>query len=339
MTTTARPSGRTLVTVAGALGASMGAFALAEKLRRHRVGPLTPALPGQRETIFTPQTGTVSFYGSSGGAGRPLLLVHSINAAGSAYEMRPLYLHYCESRPVYALDLPGFGFSERSRRRYTPRLMADAIHTVVSEIRARHGGAPVDAIAVSLSCSYLARASLARPDDYASLGLISPTGFDGRLSGEGPPDGHRGRDVVRELLDQPLVGPALFGALASRVSIRFFLEKTFGATKIDEGLLNYAYVTAHQPGAEHAPYCFIAGHLFPTDATLLYERLRLPVWMLHGQRGDFVDYRLAPRFAERRNWRIDTLPTGALPQFERLRAVTEFYDGFLASIRPTDRPQ
>lgn len=324
----ATPSGRTAL----ALAASVGALAVAHRLTRRDSPDLPAALPGTRETVANPQIGTVSFYGSPEGTGRPLLLIHSINAAASAYEGRPLYLHYRETRPVYALDLPGFGFSERSRRRYTPRLMADAIHAVVSEIRARHRG-PVDALATSLSCSYLARACLSRPDDYASLGFISPTGFDGRLSGEGPPDGHRGRDTVREILDRPFIGPALFGALASKVSIRFFLEKTFGATKIDEGLLDYCYRTAHQPGAEHAPYCFIAGHLFPTDSTLLYDRLRLPVWMVHGQRGDFVDYRLAPRFADRPNWRIDSLPTGALPHFERLRAVTDGYDSFLGAIR------
>lgn len=328
MRSSARPSARTL-----ALLASLGTYTLVRALLRDRHVPLPAALPGTRETISHPRIGTVSFYGSPEGRGRPLLLIHSINAAGSAYETRPLYLHYREDRPVYALDLPGFGFSERSRRRYTPRLMADAIHAVTAEIRARHDGEEIDAVAISLSCAYLAKACLARPADYATVGLISPTGFDGRLSGEGPPDGHRGREILRETLDRPVIGPSLFAGLASRVSIRFFLEKTFGATKIDEGLLDYAYATTHQPGAEHAPYCFIAGHLFPTDSTLLYDRLRLPVWMLHGQRGDFVDYRLAPRFADRPNWRIDTLPTGALPQFERLHAVTDCYESFLASIR------
>ena len=39
---------------------------------------------------------------------RPLLLLHSINASASAYEVKPLFEHYRQQRPVYAPDLPGF---------------------------------------------------------------------------------------------------------------------------------------------------------------------------------------------------------------------------------------
>ena len=293
---------------------------------------LPPALPGRHERLDTERAGELSLYGSNDAEGVPLLLIHSINAAANAYEIRPLYLHYRQSRPVYALDLPGFGFSERSRRRYTPRLMVEAINAAVAEIRSRHRGGAIDAMALSLSSAYLARAATERPDDYRSLGLISPTGFDARLSGEGPPDGHRGRDTLRNLLDRPPFGRPLFDALASRPSMRFFLQKTFGSKDIDEGLFAYDYASAHQPGAEHAPYCFIAGHLFPTDTTRLYEELRLPVWMVHGRRGDFVDYRLAPRVAGRPNWRVLSLPTGAFPHFERVDDVTADYDAFLENL-------
>jgi pimeloyl-ACP methyl ester carboxylesterase len=297
---------------------------------RHMVLP--PALPGRHERLPTRRAGPVSLYSTAEADGTPLLLIHSINAAANAYEVRPLYLRYRSVRPVYALDLPGFGFSERSRRRYTPRLMVEAIHAVTAEIRRRHPAHAIDALALSLSAAYLARASLERSPDYRSLALISPVGFDARLAGDGPPDGHRGRDGVRAALDRPPLGRPMFDALVSRPSMRFFLQKTFGGTEIDEGLLAYDYASAHQPGAEHAPFCFVAGHLFPTDTTRLYERLRLPVWMVHGERGDFVDYRYVPRVAGRPNWRIDRLPTGAFPHFERPDAVTNAYDAFLTDI-------
>lgn len=332
-----RPSRESRVSAVAAGIAALGSVAALLGWRERAVErqmELPPALPGRHRRLTTDRAGAVSLYDSTEAEGRPLLLIHSINAAANAYEVRPLYLRYRETRPVYALELPGFGFSERSRRLYTPRLMVEAIHAVAQEIRGRHGDVAIDAVALSLSASYLARAALERPADYRSLGLISPTGFDARLSGDGPPDGNRGRDRVRDLLDRPPFGPVLFGALVSRPSMRFFLRKTFGSKTIDEGLFAYDHASAHQPGAEHAPYCFISGHLFPTDATRLYADLRLPIWMVHGTRGDFVDYRLAPRVAGRPNWRVVVLDTGAFPHFERPEAVTAGYDEFLASLAP-----
>ncbi len=330
------------VTAAAALtlvGSAVGLVTWS-RLARNRHRPLPPALPGRHERLTTRRAGDLSLYGSTEADGVPLLLIHSINAAANAYEVRPLYLHFRNERPVYALELPGFGFSERSRRRYTPRLMVEAIHAAVEAIRRRHGGVAIDALALSLSASFLARASLERSDAYRSVGLVSPTGFGGQLSGEGPPDGHRGRDWLLDLLDRPPFGRPLFDALVTRPSMRFFLQKTFGSTEIDEDLLDYDYTAAHQPGAEHAPWCFISGHLFPTDTTRLYERLRLPVWLVHGVRGDFVDYRLLPRVADRANWRVETLPTGAFPHFEQPEAVTAAYAAFLGSLTrgPADRP-
>ena len=66
-----------------------------------------------------------------------------------------------QHRTVYAIDLPGYGTSERSDRLYTPRLMTDAILDLASYIRVQHGDKPIDAMAASLSCEFLARAAVA----------------------------------------------------------------------------------------------------------------------------------------------------------------------------------
>ena len=65
--------------------------------------------------------------------------------------------------------------------------MTDAVHLVVREIRRRHGGRPVDALAVSLSCEYLARAAVEDPASFRSLALVSPSGFAARSAGPGRP--------------------------------------------------------------------------------------------------------------------------------------------------------
>src|SRR5580658_9862203 len=84
--------------------------------------PLGPAFGPdvQPRTLDTTTGGRLSYYADDSALGRPLILIHGVHAAASAYEMRPLFRHYRGRRPVYALDLPGFGLSERGDRPYTP---------------------------------------------------------------------------------------------------------------------------------------------------------------------------------------------------------------------------
>jgi pimeloyl-ACP methyl ester carboxylesterase len=294
--------------------------------------PRFPKLPdpvsGTRIDLNS-SAGKIAVYSSAGDqAAVPLLLIHSINATPSAYEVKPLYDYYAGKRPVYALELPGFGHSDRSDRKYTIRMMTDAIHAAVDEIRRDHDG-PVDALALSLSAEFLARAALEQPGSFRSLALISPTGFE-RKARDAASGGNLGQAWLRSALDLPLWSRGFFNLLTSRKVIRFFLQKTWGSKLIDEGLWNYAYLTTHQPGARHAPYYFVGGYLFSKDALRLYESLTLPVWMAHGVRGDFTDYRHKDRIAGRANWTVEVFPSGAFPHFEMLGDVTRSYERFLA---------
>ncbi|MFN9195333.1 MAG: alpha/beta fold hydrolase, partial [Pseudomonadota bacterium] len=113
------------------------------------------------------------------GSGPPLVLVHSVNAAASAAEVRPLFEDGLATNTVYAPDLPGFGSSPREPREYTPRLMTDAVLAVVRAVRERHGPAPLPALAVSLGSEFLARAASEQPGWFERIALVSPTGLDG----------------------------------------------------------------------------------------------------------------------------------------------------------------
>ena len=276
--------------------------------------------------------GELATYAAGPAEGTPLLLVHSINAAASAYEVRPLFEHYARSRPVYALDLPGYGLSDRRDCIYTPRLMTDAIIAMIEAIRAKHGAFPIDVVALSLSSEFAARAAAEHPTLFRSLGLVAPTGFDSKREVEGLAGETYANAPVRDVVSFPAWGRTLFDALTSRVSMRFFLQKTFGAKTIDEGLLDYGWAAAHQAGGQHAPFSFLSGFMFSKDALTLYKSLAVPVWLVHGVRGDFVDYKRKSEVAERPNWTIKVFETGALPHFERLDEVTAAYDAFLAKV-------
>jgi pimeloyl-ACP methyl ester carboxylesterase len=296
----------------------------------HRLN-LPSAVTGERCEIHS-KAGRLSYYtAGQEQAAEPLLLIHSINAAASAYEVRPLYDYYRRGRRVYALDLPGFGFSERGDRDYTPRMMTDAIGAGIVEIQRIHGNRPLDALALSLGAEFLARAASENPTALRSVALISPTGFNRTMPDEAPPGSTRAMPTFRKILS--FGGRSFFDLLTTTASMRYFLNKTWGSKDIDEGLLAYDYFTTHQPDAQYAPFAFVSGYLFSKDIQSVYRSLELPVWMAHGVRGDFTDYSKAQSFASKPNWTVQEFSTGALPHFERLDEVTRSYDAFLIRVR------
>jgi pimeloyl-ACP methyl ester carboxylesterase len=147
-----------------------------------------PAVSGER---FYSEGGAGRVACYVAGSGPPLLLVHSVNAAASAAEVRPLHEHYRESHTVYSMDLPGFGASERSDRVYTPRLMTDALLQVLDAIAVRGQAGPVDALAVSTGCEFLARAAAEHPLRFRHISLVSPTGMRGGAPLRGPANSTR----------------------------------------------------------------------------------------------------------------------------------------------------
>jgi pimeloyl-ACP methyl ester carboxylesterase len=272
--------------------------------------------PLSGETIGFDAPGTGRLCAFVAGQGRPLLLVHSVNAAASVAEVRPLHEHFSATRTVFSLDLPGFGRSERSDRAYTPRLMTDALHAALAQIRSRCGEQPVDALAVSTGCEFLARAATEAPGQLRRIVLVSPTGLAGGRERRGAPGSSLGMPWLLGTLRGPGWGGALFRGLTRPSVVRYFLRRTWGAQDIDEGLWRDSVANARVAGAEYAPLHFLAGNLFSADILDVYERIPQPVWAAHGVRGDFTDYRRLAPLAAARGWRVTTYPTGALPYFE-----------------------
>lgn len=294
----------------------------------------TPTLPEAVEAErreFEGRAGAQSYYVA--GEGAPLLLFHSINAAGSVYEVKPIFEHYRALRRVYASDLPGFGFSDRSDRDYTVRLYTDAVHDLVDQVE---GDAPVDALALSLSAEFLARAASERPERFRSLSFVTPTGFTRSSDRLRAPEGTtREMRWLYNLFTVPLWRKGLYGQLVRPGVIRYFLKRTWGADHYDEGLAVYDDATTHQPGAENAPYAFLAGSLFSRDIRNVYERLELPVWLPHGTRGDFKDFTGADWAREKGNWTVQAFQSGALPHFEVPETFFASADAFLGQAAGT----
>ncbi|MDO8904633.1 alpha/beta fold hydrolase [Hydrogenophaga sp.] len=263
-----------------------------------------------------------------GGSRVPLLLVHSVNAAASAIEMAPLFEHYRVSRPVWALDLPGYGHSDRADRLYTPRLMTDAVLAVVQHMVERAGCSRVDVLGLSLGSEFVVRAQLESKGCIRRVALVSPTGFNARKPRRGPPGSTLMVPWLYRFFTKPFWGERLFRQLTRPGVIRYFLRRTFGRKEIDESLWRYAAATARQPGAHHAPICFLSAVLFSGDIQNVYEALKCPVWVSMATRGDFTRYQGRHTLDGRTNWQFHEIEGGAMPYFEDLKGFTDRLDPF-----------
>ena len=284
--------------------------------------PLPAAVDAQRHDLQTSAGGRVHYYADTSAGGRPLVLIHSINAAPSAMEMKPLFEHFRAGRPVYALDLPGFGHSERAKRRYSPELYAKVIGEFLAEVVRE----PADLIAYSLGCEFAAIAAADAPERVNSLALLSPTGFNTR----GLPTGAAAVRAHR-FLSIPGLSDGLYGLLTTRASIKYFYNQVFAGSTPPE-LIDYAYATTHQPGAKIAPLYFLSGQLFtPRACDSLYPRVTQPVLALYDKDPN-IDFQELPDFLGRQsNWRAERLtPTNGMPQWEKpaetIAAIERFWD-------------
>ena len=293
--------------------------------------PLPPALSALRRDIESP-AGQLSIYSAGpqaqANALPPLLLVHSINAAASAAELAPLFEHYRQHRSVYSLELPGFGFSDRSDRAYSPRLMTDALHAALRLIQSEQNGQAADVLAVSLSGEFAARAKCEAPQSIRRLALVSPTGFSGKKRRYGPAGGTLGLPWLYRLLTLKLWRQAIFNGLTRPGVIRYFLNRTWGSSSIDEALWKYCVLTARQAGAANAPFYFVSAFLFSADINQLYEQLEDSVWVSMATRGDFTDYRGRQTVEHKHNWQFHKIEGGALPYFEDLNGFAAKLDQF-----------
>ncbi len=315
-----------------ALLAAIGGWIGYSALRVNHRRTLSQAIDGERRTFISPTAGMISYYVDWSVQGRPLVLIHDINTAASAYEMHPIFEHYRGRRPVYVMDLPGFGFSDRSDRVYLPRLYKEAILDFLkTQVR---GGKSVDVVALSLGAEFAARAGHEQPGLIHSLALVSPTGFDAdhrdrrseraRRTGVG--------DLFYRLLSFRLWGQALYDLLVTPRSLRFFRKQNFHGP-VDRGLLDYDYATTHQPGARFAPLYFVSGKLFSRNiCEEIYEKLEMPVLVIYDQ-DPFTHFdKLSGVLGRHSHWHSARVaPTRGLPHFEKMpetaQALDEFWHG------------
>ena len=313
--------------LAGAALTAVGGWWVYSRFGINHDAELPSAIDAQRTNFTTRAAGRLSYYSNQNERGTPLVLIHSVNAAASAFEMKPLFEHYRNTRPVYALDLPGYGFSNRADRDYTPELFSSAIR----EFLETQVGEPADVVALSLSSEFVARVALEPPHLFRSLTMISPTGMNSKREAKASDKAGKegGNDTFYTVASQPLWARAFYDLIATPASIHYFLQKSF-VGKVPEDLAHYGYLTSHQPGAEYVPLRFISGKLFSQKIREnVYEQLNVPTLVLFDKDG-FVSFEKLPTLtaANPKVKAVRLEPSKGLPHFEMPTRTAQELNGF-----------
>lgn len=317
-----------LVTGSVALGALITSAVLEKSRRTALPWPeqLPPALDAEVREMEIME-GPCRYYVRPG-TGIPIVLLHSINATGSSFEMKPLFNLIAQKteRPVFALDWFGFGLSSRPPVRYTPGLYQRQLRRFLSE----HVEDQADVIAFSLACEYAATVASAFPVLVRKLVCISPTGV--------------GQDHNHSMWQKTLIGTAnsigafevFYSWLTRRESLKRFYEQQLFApdATVPDELVNYSYTTSHAQGSHYAPRWFLDGSLFMDEfARRIYTNLETPTLFIIPNRApktiqDF-DRAAEVQAANNRFINVEMIPTGLLPQWEAPDRTSELIENFL----------
>lgn len=258
-------------------GAGMAALAaINASIRRGASEPDDSALGGEAH-FFDWKYGRI-FYKTAGHdiSGPPLVFIHGIGAGLSSFIWRKNFEDLSRDFRVYAIDLMGFGSSDKpAAAPYSADLYVELVTDFIREVT----GYPANIVASSLGASYAIRVADEHPELIRSMVLNAPTGADKQNTRPGMAGA-----AFYGLLQSPVLGTSFYNVMASERSIRDYAVKHlfYDYRRATNRLVANLYATSHQPGAQHAIAAFLAGYL-NTDPRAAFSRLNQPVLLVWGK--------------------------------------------------------
>lgn len=308
---------------AAAGGAALGAAALYNVTASHRIATLENRLGGESDELRW-RGHRVAF--SRHGKGTPVLLLHGLYAGASSNEWRHTVDALAEHHQVFALDLLGFGRSDRPNLRYSPALYQAFLADVVERL----DRGPMAVVASALSAAYMVALAARDPRHVAALALIEPEGM-GAVRGSAS----TAQSAAQLLLEAPIVGTSIYNALTSDASMRRFLEESYANDRlVTDDLVESHVQNARQPGARHVVGALVGGRL-SVDIRNALRRVRHPMLLVWGDqaRQNPVQHAHAFRVLKpETEWAL--IPgAGDLPHDEQPARTNEVLLGFLDRVK------
>jgi pimeloyl-ACP methyl ester carboxylesterase len=263
-----------LVTTTLIVGGTLGTLALINQVTERMAGEIDTVLTGE-ERRYPWKYGDIFYEVKGAHDAKPLVLVHSLDLGASSYEWRKNVDALSTRFRVFALDLLGFGLSDRPLVDYDADMYTDLLSDFIKEVV----GTSAIVVAHGATSAYVIAAGYRRPQFFERLVLISPSSA---IVEEAYP-GIFGATVKR-LLCLPIVGQLVYNLLTSRQALRRFYDKHsyHNPDLVSDELVEYIYTSAHQPGSRFVTAALLSKSLH-MDVHEPLTRLQVPVVMVWGR--------------------------------------------------------
>lgn len=148
------------------------------------------------------------------GNGKPLLCIHSLKSGASSYEFNKIIKSLSKNHTVYAIDLIGYGNSEKPKMTYTAYLYVQLLHDFIKDVIQEN----TDIISSGNSNSFVTMLSLQNSNYIDKLVFINP----GKLSllAKNPT---KKSSALKYLLESPIIGTMIYLFFNSK----FYLQRLF----------------------------------------------------------------------------------------------------------------
>ena len=254
-----------------------------------------------------------------GAASRPMVFVHSIHAAAWSAEWRNT-IPAMHGQHCFALDLLGFGASDRPAVRYTAQLYLELLHDFLVEVV----GAPALLVGSSLGGTYAIALAADYPHLVCGVVAIGPGGVSRLIHQGGAAFG-----IIETIFRAPALGRVFFDALVSRPSIRFFLKGIY-AHGLDETAEALYWLSANQPNARYAPAAFV-GMQLNWDIRERIAHVACPLLIAWGAEASQTPYKESAQIRARApHAEFAAFPSGDLPHEEAAEQFVAVLKAFAA---------
>jgi pimeloyl-ACP methyl ester carboxylesterase len=276
--------------------------------------PLPRNAPGRIVRTRAGRNMYVVTRGDAPSGATPVLLVHGFASSHDVWDHVEPALR--ARRQTIAVDLPGFGYSERFEGDYSPAALAEDLLSVLDQA----GVARADVVGHSWGCSIALAFVLSHPDRVRRLVLVDGWIYDEQI----PP--------VMRWAREGVWGDAIFSLFydqrpEDRIPMGFEDERA-----VSQNLVEGAAQVLHWPGTGRAALAAARGMHF-LQMERRYRTVAHPALLVWGAHDQVSPVRIGERLAtEMPNARLEVVPrVGHFPMWEnapRLRTLMlAFLDG------------